>query len=142
MEEDLIASYFHMVGRGELKKYKWIRLNDNTVYDALAYSPDLPESDEAEEKMLTVEFKFSLEELCKSDEERKQRFEDIHLAIVWKVGDNENLPADYELLPKEADTGFMEYLPDVNYRVKHVRRSVQIICLEDIYNEILEREKK
>ncbi len=136
-EEDVIATYFHMVGRGYLTSHNWIRLNDRTVYDGILIPGQIKTEEMNETKIFTVEFKYKLQDLCESDEERRQRFEDIQLAIVWRMGSNEDLPADYNYVTMEQDIGYSHYLPDVNYRVKHARHSIQVICLEDIVTQLM-----
>ena len=59
------------------------------------------------------------------------------MCILWKVEDNDMLPPGYHWIGKESDTSYQNHLPDVNYRVIHNRHSVQIICLEDIFKEIM-----
>ncbi|EQD46843.1 hypothetical protein B2A_08704, partial [mine drainage metagenome] len=66
-EEDVVASYFYMVGKGLLPRYGFVRLNDITVYDAIATGV-APASVPRPEELLTVEFKPSTIALCQSDE--------------------------------------------------------------------------
>ncbi len=140
-EEDLVSVYFHMVGRGLLTRYNWLRLNDITVYDGICFAPDLPIARESDITMLTVEFKPTLCALCESDEAPKQRFEDINLSVVWEADANTELPPNYNVVNKESDTSFTDYLPDVNYRVKHGHYFVQVIALKDIFEKLLDERK-
>ncbi len=132
-EEDVVEAYFFLAGKGVVHSYKYVRLNDRTIYDALVVNPEIT-SKLAPENLLTVEFKYSAKQLCQSDEEGRQRFQDIQLAIVWKMGDLEEFP-DYSAQPKEGDVSSFKYLPSANYRLKHGRNSVSVICLEDILKD-------
>jgi len=135
-EEDVVATYFSMAERGLVPRYNFLRLNDVTVYDGLAFPPGTTRALK-EEEILTVEFKFSTYGLCESDRERRQRFEDIQVLIVWEATDSEDLPPDYFCVPREGDVGYTKYLEGVNYRLKHGRHSVQVIALKDIFEESL-----
>jgi len=134
-EEDVVSAYFFLAGKGLVYPYKFVRLNDRTVYDALSVHPSI-NSVPTPEQLITVEFKFSAKQLCESDEDGRQRFEDIQLAIVWKIGEIDDLP-EYSYQSKEGDTSNFKYLPSSNYRLKHGRHSLSVICLEDILNERL-----
>jgi hypothetical protein len=132
-EEDVVQAYFYLAGKGIVYPYKYVRLNDNTVYDALAVdlnslSPLTPE------QLVTVEFKYSAKQLCESNEEGRQRFQDIDLAIVWEIEEMDNFP-DYISVPKEGDVSEFKYPPSANYRLKHGRYTVPVICLKDILLE-------
>lgn len=129
-EEDLISVYYYMVGKGLLKKYEWMRLNDNTIYDAMAKVTD-------SSGPLTIEFKYDIKSLCESDFEGRQKFSEMDLAIVWKSTSEETILDEYTCIPKEVDTNFKNHLPDVNYRLKHDRNTVQVIALKDIVDENL-----
>jgi hypothetical protein len=133
-EEDVVASYFYMAGRGLVPRYGFVRLNDNTVYDAITTAV-APAAIPRPEELLTVEFKPSTLELCQSDEMGRQRFQDMQLGIVWEVTEQTALPPDYACVAKEGDIGFTGYLPGANYRLKHGRHSVQIIALKDIFRD-------
>ena len=135
-EEDVVGSYFHMAGRGTVPLYRFVRLNDVTVYDGLTARPDGEGTPKAEE-LLTVEFKFSTLQLCRSDEQGRQKFHDIQLAVVWEATDQADLPPGYSTVPKEADIGFSGYLPGANYRLKHDRHTVQVLALRDVFQELV-----
>jgi len=128
-EEDVVQAYFYLAGKGIIYPYKYVRLNDNTVYDALAVDPN-SRPPLTPEQLLTVEFKYSGAQLCESDEEGRQRFQDIQLAIVWEIGELENFP-DYVAVQKDGDISGFKYPPSANYRLKHGRYSVPVICLKD-----------
>lgn len=135
-EEDVIGTYFHLAGKGFVPAYRFVRLNDRTIYDGLAIRPAPPAAFK-ENDLLIIEFKRDTADLCKSDETRRQRFEDIQLAIVWEASPDEDLPIDYVSVNHDADIGYSTYLPGANYRLKKGRNSVQVLALKDIYEGLL-----
>jgi len=135
-EEDVVATYFSMAARGLVPLYQFIRLSDITIYDGLALRTE--SIDAANEgDIIVVEFKPNTYELCKSDEARRQRFDEMQLAIVWEANDPADLPPNYTTLHREADIGYSGYLPGANHRVKRGRDSIQVIALKDIVEDAL-----
>lgn len=130
-EEDLISTYFYMVGKGYLQKYQWMRLNDCTIYDAFAKDPE-------DVGPFNIEFKYESKSLCESDERGDQVFRDMKLAIVWKLTPNDRLTPGYSVVSKEQDIGLKNWYADANYRIKRDRDYVQVIALEEIVEELLE----
>ncbi len=133
-EEDLIAAYFHMVGKGYLKGYRWMRLNDSTIYDGYA---QLPEGSNP----FNIEFKYDSKSLCERDSSGDQMFRDITIAIVWKLTSNEELLPGYNFLYRDQDISFSKnYYPDVNCRIRHDRDYVQVIALKDIVEDMIQED--
>jgi Histidine kinase-, DNA gyrase B-, and HSP90-like ATPase len=131
-EEDVVAAYFHMAGRGLVPPYRFVRLNDRTIYDGLTAAPKPPNSFQ-DGNLLTIEFKRSTSDLCRADESRRQRFEDIQLAIVWEASADEDLPIEYASVTREADISYPNYYSGANYRLKKNRNTVQVLALKDIF---------
>jgi len=139
-EEDVVGAYFFMSGAGLVPRQRFLRLNDVTVYDGLAADSESNSVPMAEE-LLTVEFKFSTLQLCQSEEQGRQRFQDIQLAIVWEATDQADLPPGYSSVAKEGDIGFAGYLPGANYRLKRGRNWVQVLALRDIFQGLMNPEE-
>lgn len=135
-EEDVVATYFFMAGKGLLPRFRFVRLNDVTVYDGLSGAPDSEEVPRPEQ-LLTVEFKFSTQQLCQSDEQGRQRIQDLQLVIVWESTDQADLPPGYTIVPREADIGYSDYFDGPNYRLKGGRHSVQVIALKDVFQSLV-----
>jgi hypothetical protein len=144
-ENDVIALFFELAGRGYFSDYRVFGLSQKDKYDARALikrsgETSIPPVPIDERQLLVVEFKVVAASVVQDLEREEKDAKDIHLIIAWEEGQSP--------LPRFgfADIGHSKYHPKRTFA--HVQRyledtrsgvQVQVLLLKPIVQEILGR---
>jgi hypothetical protein len=137
-ENDVIALFFEMAGKGLFKDYRVYGLSQSDQYDARAMikrvgEKDMPPHPADDRQAMTVEFKIDASAVIKDFEREIKNAKDINLLIAWREGTSTSeqfLFADIKHskhYPARVFPGVQRYLLDTRTDVH-----VQVLLLEPL----------
>lgn len=142
-ENDVIALFFELAGRGYFADYQLFGLSQKDKYDARAVirrtgDPSTPPIPSDERHLLVAEFKVKAASLVPELEREQKVAKDIHLVIAWEEGSSSSPRyafADIEhskYSPKRTFPRAQRYLEDTRSGAQ-----AQVLLLKPIVQQIL-----
>lgn len=156
-ENELIALFFDLLGRGDIDGYQFYGLSGYSRYDGKA-EIKLPGSDQfkssinQDSKLWTIEFKVYLSRLVDELTNNKKRAIQLPVAIVWEIDDITKYEQDFKVVDWDVypDISGFEYPPDRKVpavqKILAVRQEsrwipIQILELKEVIRKIMDQEE-
>jgi len=89
-ENDVIALFFELTGRGHFGEFEWYGLSSKDVYDgrAVIRAPDDEGKPATTHDLRTIEFKLRGASVARDFDREEKKFEEVDLIICYEIGDS------------------------------------------------------
>jgi hypothetical protein len=132
-EQEVIALFFELIGRGDLKGYFPFRVGGKTIYDGLFYLDKnegdvIPQNIKASQ-LRQIEFKSCLSRLIQDLDDEKKFLAEIDLLVCWNNDIQDDALSDYSIHSLERDN--IDPYPGAQLRIQRKTDYCQVLVLKD-----------
>lgn len=139
-ENDVIAIFFELTGRGHFERLEWYGLSSKDTYDSrVVYLVTGSTTPPTSGDLRTVEFKLRGASIARDFDREEKRFEDVDLIVCYEVGEPPvNTYQVVDLARSEIGRSDQEAFPGVTHVLFDTRtgREIQILPIRNYLRDM------